>query len=506
MTKSRIFFYFCLSFILGIAISSFFIVSWPALLTFLILGLSLFSFFLVNKKLAILGVCLVLLALGIWQHQQAELQIKNSELRGFSDKKESIVLIGIVSKEPDIRETNVKLTVEVEQIKLSESYFQHIVNEKALVTTSRFPEYEYGDKLKIKGKLRTPPVFDNFNYQDFLTKQGIYSVVYWPEIELLNQKNYRGPTSLIYAEILGFKNKLREVISQNLSPPQSVMLGAIIFGDQRGMSQEFREKLGLAGVRHITAVSGMHITILFPILLQIFLGLGLWRQPALYLSLVFLILFIIMIGAPASAVRAGIMGGLLIIANSLGRLSQSDRTVVFAAAGILAFNPLLLKSDIGFQLSFLAVLGIIYLMPIFQNWLKGLPDNFLGFLKMRSIVSMTFAAQIFTLPILIYNFGHFSLVAPLSNILIVPLLPLLMIVGFLFVLLGVFWLPLGWILSLPVWLLLTYIIAIVNFFSERAWSVIVFQISWLWLLVSYLILACLAWRLNKKRSVFEAGF
>ena len=499
MTPSKIFLCFCLSFIVGIAISSFFIVPQPALLVFLISGLALVSFFLVKRKLAILGVCLILLSVGIWRHQNYEFRIMNSELRNYNDREEAITLIGTVIKEPDIRETNIKLLIETEKIELPEdSSFS--IQEKVLVTTSRYPEYDYGDKLKITGQLKTPPVFEDFNYQDYLAKQGILSVIYWPKIELLKRKNYKGVGPAIYARILDFKDKLRKVIEENLSPPQSSILGAVILGDKRKMPEKLREKLNVAGLRHLTAISGMHITILGLILLEVFLGLGLWRRQALYLSLASLFLFIVMVGAPSSAVRAGIMGGLLIIGRSLGRLSESSRAIVFAGAGILAFNPLLLKSDVGFQLSFLATLGIIYLMSNFQTLFKKVPDNFLGFLRLRSIIAMTLAAQIFTLPILIYNFGYFSLVSPLSNILIVPIFPLLLVGGFLFVLGGALWPLLGRVFSWPCWLFLTFILKIIDFLSKTSWAAIYLKISWFWLLIAYLALAWLAWFLNRRQK------
>jgi len=178
------------------------------------------------------------------------------------------------------------------------------------------------------------------------------------------------------------------------------------------------------------------------------------RSRSFYFTLLLLGLFIVMIGLPSSAVRAGIMGGFFLLAQKLGRPQAGVRAVVFAAVGMLAFNPLLLKSDVGFQLSFLAVMGIIYLTPFLQR-----------FLKFR-VLAMTLAAQIFTLPILIYNFGYFSKVAVLTNVLIVPLLAYLMGLGFIFILAGLIFQPLGWLLSWPIWLLLTYITKIVEFFSK----------------------------------------
>ena len=210
------------------------------------------------------------------------------------------------------------------------------------------------------------------------------------------------------------------------------------------------------------------------------------------------------------------MGSLFLLGQHLGRLSVSSRAIVFAAALMLAQNPLLLKLDVGFQLSFLAMMGIIYLMPIFRDyflkrfpiewfqkywWLSWLPIKSLG-----GILVMTFSAYLFTLPILIYNFGYISLVAPITNILIVPLLYLIMIFGFLFGLAGMIWQPLGWLLSLPAWLLLTYVIKIVDISSKLPFAFKTLEISWIWLAISYLILGLVTWRLQESQKLKFLGY
>jgi len=486
MTASKIFLYFCLFFIGGIFLNSIITISQLLMLGFLILGILLISVFWQHKNFVIIGFCILFLAAGVWRHEVGELKVINNELKNYNDLDQKITLIGQVIKEPDIRERNIKL--EIANLKLQIDSKWKDISGKMLVTTNRYPEYQYGDKLKITGKLKTPPEFEDFNYKNFLAKDGIYSVISWPKIELIekNQGNF------VYAKILEFKNKLRESIYQNLSPPQSSILGAIILGDQRKMSEGLKEELNITGVRHITAISGMHITILSVILMQILIGLGLWRSQAFYLTLVLLILFIVMVGLPPSAVRAGIMGGLFLLAQYLGKMNTSSRAIVFAAALILIQNPLLLRLDVGFQLSFLAMLGIIYLSPIFREWIKKIP------VWPKDILAMTLAAQIFTLPILIYNFGYFSSIAPITNVLIVPLLPAIMILGFVFGLVGIVFQPLAWILSWPAWLLLTYLTEIVDWLSNLPWAAYSLEISWIWLVISYLILGFLTWRLNEK--------
>jgi competence protein ComEC len=397
-----------------------------------------------------------------------------------------------VIKEPDVRENNINLTVRVEELLINKIGIP--MEGKILVTTSRYPEYQYGDKLKITGLLKTPPVFEDFNYKDYLRKEGILAVMSYSEIS--QESSETGSLSALYGRILSFKNKLREAVNQNLSPPQSSILAAVILGDKGNISEEWKDKLNKTGVRHITAISGMHIVILTSILMSFLIAIGFWRGQAFYLTMGFIFFYILMIGFQPSAVRAVIMVGLFLLAQKVGRVSYSQRAIVFAGALMLVQNPFLLKDDVGFQLSFLAVMGIIYLLPIFQKWLKFIPQE--KYLNLRSILTMTFSAQVFTLPILIYNFGYFSLVSPLTNILIVPLLPFIMVSGFIFSLVGIFWQFLGWLLSFPAWLLLTYLTKIIDWFYRLPFTSIQLKVSWQWILIFYLILGYSIWRLKEK--------
>lgn len=506
MTSSKISLYLCLSFIGGIFISSFFLIYQSILSAVLILGALLISVFWplgrlrINdsyKKITIAGFCLLFLTLGIWRHQGVELNIINNGLKKFNDSEKSITLAGIVATEPDIREKSIKLTINTKQLTVNNE--QVDMGGKVLITAWRYPEYNYGDKLKITGKLESPTEnIDGFNYRDYLKKDGIYSIMSWPEIELLEKEIPSSVWGRGYTNILQFKEKLRRSIYQNLSPPQGSILGAMILGDKRKLTDNLKEKLNIAGLRHITAISGLHVTILTSILMAILIGLGFWRQQAFWFSIILIALFIIMTGFQPSALRAGIVGGLFLLGQYLGRTSLSSRSIVIAAALMLAHNPLLLKLDVGFQLSFLAMMGIICLMPIFQDWLRKIPPA----LQLRNVLAMTLSAQVFSLPILIYNFGHLSLVAPITNILIVPLLPLIMLLGFVFGLTGIIFQPLGWIFSWPAWGLLTYLTKLIDWFSSLPLAYLTIEnLHWVWLIIFYLILGFIIWRLQESRKL-----
>lgn len=505
MSGSKILFYFCLSFISGIFFSSY-IAPYLAQIGFLnthlvaifgglILGLVLISVFWSSnfkknkkrKRIVVVGFCLLILVAGIGWHYQAKLKSEHNKLAALN--KQQLTFTGIVTEEPDLRTNHTKLTLTV--TKINGSDLKNSKSEKVLVTTSRYPEYRYGDRLKVKGIIKTPTVFEDFNYKQYLAKDKIYGVVYYPQIRLIqsNQGNS------IYAKILAVKNKLREVIYKNLSPPHSAILGAVTLGDKRRLSEELKQKLNRAGVRHITAISGMHVTILTAILMSLLIGIGLHRSKAFYFAIGLIALFITMTGFQTSAIRAGIIGSLFLWAQHLGRTGSSGRGLALAAAVMLIHNPLLLKADVGFQLSFLAVIGIVLLSSTFQSWLKKVPR----FLNLRNILAMTLSAQVFALPILIFHFKHFSVVTPFTNILIVPLLPYIMGLGFLFALLGLIWGFLGWLISLGVWLLLSFVLTIINFFANLPFAYPALEASWIWLVIIYLILVLITWKLKRKK-------
>ncbi len=484
MSSSRILLYFCLSFILGIFISSLLGFLPGSRIYFLLPGF-IFSIILIliswrYEKLMFFGFCIIFLVLGIWRYQKTIFEIENSKIKNFINQE--VIMTGLVDKEPKIKEKIFQL-----EIKISTS-------EKILVTTRKYPEYKYGDKLKIKGKLERPDHIEGFNYENYLIKDGILAVISFPEIDLIN----RNQGNYYISAIFSFKNKLKESLNRALPSPHSGILEAFLFGEENNIPNDLKEKFNLTGTRHIAAVSGMNITIISVILLNILLVLGLWRNQAFYFSIIILIGYILMIGASASGVRAGIMAILFLIAQHFGRLSSAPRTVVIAATAMLLQNPLLLRLDVGFQLSFLAMMGLIYLQPIFKDLFNKIPEVF----QLRNTLSATLSVQIFVLPILVYNFGQFSLVSPLANILILPLIPFVTILGLIFSFLGIFFQSLAQILFWFVYLIISYIIKIVALFSKiNLASVNIQNVSWLWLVIFYLLLALLVWKLSEKNKL-----
>jgi len=432
----------------------------------------------------LLIICLMFIG-GVFFLSPQLIEKQKSPLAEINDAQEDLVLTGTIIKEPEIKNNSTKLVVKTDKGKI-------------LVTAGNYPQYFYGDVLKITGKPETPTVFEDFNYKNYLAKDGIYSVIYWSKIEIL-ERNKGNP---IFYAILKFKNRTTDAIEKIMPFPEASLLEGIILGNKQIFSEDLKNSLSTTGTSHIVAISGMNIVIISEILMFVLIALGLWRKQAFWFVLALIFLFIIMVGAPASAVRAGIMGAILLYAQKIGRLSNAGRIMVFAATIMLVFNPLLLRYDVGFQLSFLAVLGMIYIKPILDDLiLKKIKKQELSGLV--QIVTTTIAAQFAVLPVLIYNFGRISFISPLTNVLIVPFITFLTIIGLIFIAGTMIFAFLGKILVWPAYLGTAYVFKIIDWFSRIPWAAReISNIHWLFLIGYYVILSGLIvfWQ-NKKNQI-----
>ena len=492
MSSSKILFLLSIFFILGVFLESIIKIPQIFIWGFLFLGIILVYLSFFYKIISfVAGFCLLLILAGILRMQISEFNVENDILSKFNNKGD-ITLTGEILNEPDVRDTFQRIRVKVDDSII-------------VVTTGRYPEYNYLDKVKIIGELEMPGEMEDGtisgSYKNYLMKDGVYSVINFPKIEIISKDHKHNIFSYIYENILVFKQEIRISIQKNFLPPQSLILEGTVLGDNGAMTTELKNKLNITGLRHIIAVSGTHVVILCSIVLSILLAMGLWRGQAFYVAIIFVCLYIILTGLPPSGVRAGIMGGIYLWSQKIGRQTMGPRIIVLACSIMLLINPLLLFYDVGFQLSFLAVIGLIYLEPIIKKFIKIIirkkeegSDNLIG------IISTTFAAQIFTLPVMVYNFGNISYVSPITNLLVLPIVYWLMIFGFLASIVGIFSNVLGWILSIACWLLLTYFVKVIDIFSQP-WMVKSIQnIHWFWLVSAYLIIIGATSFLNKKYS------
>ena len=255
-------------------------------------------------------------------------------------------------------------------------------------------------------------------------------------------------------------SKTKSILPQN----EGALFNAMVLGYEKDVSAEIKDNFNRTGTRHVMAISGMNISIVAMMLMTLGVVLGLWRHQAFWFAVVGVIVFVLLVGSPASAVRAGIMGVLLLWAQNRGRLVEAWRPITLAAFFMTVLDPTLLVFNIGFQLSFLAVIGSMY----FKNF-WGRIFSWLRIKWIRELVVLSMAAQTTTWPLILYNFGTVSVVSPIANIFVVPMLTPVMFLGLGFT--AVSWSGyLAQIFLWPVWLILKITIKIVEFFGAFSWA------------------------------------
>jgi competence protein ComEC len=451
-------------------------------LGFLVAGILLMAILFIIKKphLAVWGCCLMFLALGMLRFEMVQFAVDHSPIRALNDRSDKVTLEGDVIDEPIVKDSFQSLKVKVG-------------NGIILVSANLYPQFHYLDEVQIIGKLKTPQVFDDFDYKSYLAKDGIYSVMDYASVVLITSGHRSHLFSYVYEKILFIKKTLMGSVDLMFSMPQNFLIQGIVYGDDTKMPADLKNEFNATGLSHITAVSGGNIVLAISMAMVVLLALGCWRRQALLITLFIIWFYIALVGFPASAVRAGIMGTIAVLSGALGRQNSSWRALVLAATLMLLQNPMLLLYDVGFQLSFLASMGIIQVKPLIDRYIFfGKRNIFID------ILSVTLSAQIFALPVIVYTFGNVSVVSLITNLLVLPVIPAIMAFGFLTSVLGMVWHLLGWAASLPTWFLVTYVLKILHLFS-RPWATIDLKnISWVWFAGYYILLAGAIWYLKKR--------
>jgi competence protein ComEC len=262
--------------------------------------------------------------------------------------------------------------------------------------------------------------------------------------------------------IIRFVRQVRTQLLQtieNIYPKQSAkLLSGLLIGERADLSVEIKTAFNRAGLTHIIAVSGFNITIILIFLSFLFRPFPMHTK--LLLAFVSIGFFTLIVGPQISVLRASVFG---LVAYSIllsGQQMRAFSLLMAIATGFVIIDPLILNYDVSFHLSFLAVFGLLFFGDFFTRIFSFFPKWF----GLRESLAMCFAALIFTLPIIIVNFGILSIIAPLTNIVVVPFIPLIMLGGFLSMIVSLFSHTIAIIIGFPTWLGLEYILRSVTFF------------------------------------------
>ncbi|MDB5195130.1 MAG: Competence protein ComEC [Parcubacteria group bacterium] len=355
-----------------------------------------------------------------------------------------VTLTGTISGDPDVRETNQRLTLMVAR---------DGVRTKVLVVAERYPAYSCGDEVTVSGTLERPQPFDTdggrtFAYDTFLAKDGIFAML--PHARVAKVGESHAPLVVLERILYGAKHAFTRALENALPEPHASLAEGLLAGGKQGLGKALLDAFTIAGLLPIIVLSGYNVMIVAEAVLA---GLSfLPKRFSLVLAAFTIVLFVAAAGGGASALRAGVMAVLALFARATRRTYDALRVLLLVFVLMLLINPLELASDPGFQFSFVATLGLIVASSAFEVRLMKIRWPLL-----REVVATTLAAQLFVLPLLLYQTGNLSLVAIPANILVLPVVPLTMALSAIAGLVSLL-VPLVAIYAgLPAYLLLSYI-------------------------------------------------
>lgn len=460
-------------------------------------------FFLRQRRKLIILASLSLMALfgGAFYFQSSLPSIDENHLQFYNDQ--GIVEIkGMVNADPEVSDKSTHLRLSATEIKWDNEWQE--VEGTALIFVPRYSTYAYGDVLLVTGKLETPPQLDDFDYKGYLAHQGIYSTMLYPETKTLEWGKGFKPLEWVYS----LRNRLSQTLAEVLPEPQASLGQGIILGIRGNIPSELKTDFSQSGTAHLLAISGLHLSIVAGILIS----LGIWlfgrrRYLYIWLALGTIWLYALITGMHAPVIRAAIMVSLFLTAELLGRQRSAITALAFAAAVMVGLSPQILW-DASFQMSFLAMAGLIFAFPPLQAIGRRAVKATLGeegvVVSLANTVTDTFSvtlgAIIAVWPAVAYYFGIVSFVAPLANFFALPALPGIIITGALAGGLGFIALPAAQVIGWLSWLFLSYLLLVVEGFANLPLSSIeVGSITTTVIWIYYPVLAIALW-LNSNRQ------
>jgi len=334
-----------------------------------------------------------------------------------------------------------------------------------LVRTYEEPKIFFGDRIKVLGKLEKPKPFETnngreFNYDTYLESQNILAIVSNSKTTLIERPKY-SLKRFLFSIQNSFKNSINKFVYGN----EGALANGILLGDKTGFDKKIKDDFIRTGTIHIVALSGYNITIvaeyITSLLRQIFSF-----NISVFGGIVGIIFFVIMTGGSATAVRAGIMTTIVLIAKYTGRANIALRTLVIAGLVMILIEPKVIF-NISFQLSFLATFGVIVVAPKIIKYISFVTVRF----GIRELLATTLGATIMVMPLILFSTGVISVFSVPINIIILPFIPFAMLLSFVVGILGIIYTPLAIPFSEILHILLSLLLKIIHLVSEVSFSV-----------------------------------
>ncbi|MDR2425974.1 MAG: ComEC family competence protein [Endomicrobium sp.] len=422
------------------------------------------------------------------------LPYKQSFLYHFAAYNKPVTIEGKVISSPESVKNGQRFILQANMIN------DFYVREKILINSPSGYKISYGDIINVKGRILKPKKADFplvFDYSRYLARLGIYTSLRVQSFEYIESK-----PNLIKKFALVFRQDIVKKIDIYFKKACADILKPIVIGDKMSLEAQVKEDFIDAGLMHVLVVSGLHVSFIGAILLAIFKLLGLSLRKASLLSIPFIFLYVTATGANPPALRAGIMFSSVLLSLSLDREPLIYNSLALSALLILIFQPQQLFTA-SFHMSYLATIGIIYFYGDISRIFGNIKNVVLKFLC--GVFSVTLSAQMLLIPICMYYFGKISLISFAANIIMVPLIGIVMPLGFLFYFFTFISSYASHVISFIISIILHFILITTHFSANLAFSkVMAAKPSVLQLTLLFLFLFFATYFKDKKRFIVPA--
>lgn len=384
-----------------------------------------------------------------------------------------------LDEDPSLREKSQRITVTVTDPSLD------IYGERVIMSVPKYPRYQYGTKLHIKGELQRPENFETergeFNYRAYLAAKDIFYTINRPQISFINNDG----GNRITRGLLTFKRKFVHYLEEVLGEPHSSLAAGLLVGEKHSLSEELLDDFRRVGLTHIIVLSGYNIAIVVQTIGLVLSFLP--RRLRIILSAISVVLFSVMVGGGATVIRSMVMALIALFGEYIKKDYSPLRALLIAGYGMVFHSPLIAVYDPSFQLSFIATLGLILLGKPLEKHFTWLPERY----GVRALVSSTCATQIAVIPLILYLSGSISVGGLLVNFLVLPAVPITMLSVFLTGITGFisYW---GlYAFGIVSHVLLQYELMMVTWWSKFSWMSLEFYISLTTALIWYGVYICI---------------
>lgn len=428
--------------------------------------------------------------------------------KAFDRAAPTVTVVGRISDYPLIEDTRQRIRVRATQLR-SDGQSADIDGSLRLSTGIQ-RRYRYGQTVRLYGRLVTPPDFEDFSYREYLARRGVHSLFYPQTIEVLAAQS-RGIG--IMSSLFRFRASGESLLNRLLPEPYAALANGMLLGIEAGIPDQLYEQFNLTGTSHTIVISGSNVALLSFMLLAIGQRL-LGTRRALWPTLAGIGCYALLVGGDAAVMRAALMGGLFVIATTLERRSTALVSLATACWVMTLANPLTLW-DVGFQLSSAATAGLILFSPgvtsLFSRVWPGFTGGVLTGVETGSVTErargmayglvqdgllVTIAANITTLPLVLFYFGRLSIASFLTNLLIAPVQPYIMLWGSAGIIVGTAGLTwIAWLVLMIPWFCLAWTVYMVQWTSALPGaSVEITRYGVIALTLTYAIIFGLRWR------------